>query len=127
MPALREISEDIPVLANHFLQKHCAAMSMETKEFTPAALDRLSRYHWPGNARQLENEVKRLIASVRGRTISEDHIAVQGEQPELQAEPLPPSATASGKSLFEAVEALERQMIEQAIKDVGGNKQRAAS
>jgi Nif-specific regulatory protein len=121
-PALREIPDDIPVLANHFLQKHCAAMSIESKQFTQAATDRLSHYHWPGNARQLENEVKRLIASVRGRTIMEDHIAIQ---PEPQANKLLPLG-APEKSLFQAVEALEREMIEQAIKDADGNKQKAA-
>ena len=123
MPALRDISEDIPVLANHFLQKHCAAMSMDSKQFSQGALDRLSRYHWPGNARQLENEVKRLIASVRGQTITEDHIAIQAES---QVDQLQSSATAPEKSLFEAVEALERQMIERSLKDAGGNKQKAA-
>jgi len=123
-PSLREIPEDIPVLANHFLQKHCAAMSIDSKQFTQAAMDRLALHRWPGNARQLENEVKRLIASVRGRTIMEDQIAIQPE-------PKPDSSklnvqNQSGKSLLEAVEGLERQMIHQAIKDVGGNKQKAA-
>jgi DNA-binding NtrC family response regulator len=123
-PSLREIPEDIPVLANHFLQKHCAAMSIDSKQFTQAAMDRLARYRWPGNARQLENEVKRLIASVRGRTIMEDQIAIQPE-PELDSSKLGVQSQ-SGKSLFAAVEALEKQMIHQAIKDAGGNKQKAA-
>jgi len=118
-PALREIPEDIPVLAQHFLQKHCAAMAVEPKQFTQAALDRLSRAPWPGNARQLENEVKRLVASVRGRTITEDHIAIE---PEVRPAP----ASAPGKTLFEAVEALEKQLIDRALKDAGGNKQKAA-
>ena len=74
--SLREAPEDIPVLANHFLQKHCAAMSMEPKQFTQAAVERLARYSWPGNARQLENEVKRLLASVRGKMITEEHVAI---------------------------------------------------
>ncbi len=120
-PPLREIPEDIAVLADHFLRKHCAAMSVEPKQFTEAALKRLSRYHWPGNARQLENEVKRLIASVRGRTITEEDIGIEAEREERQAPPSVP-----GKTLFQAVEDLERQMIEQAIKDAGGNKQKAA-
>ncbi|HEX2928747.1 MAG TPA: sigma-54-dependent Fis family transcriptional regulator [Candidatus Binatia bacterium] len=123
-PALREIPEDISVLANHFLQKHCVAMAIDSKQFTQAAMDRLMRYHWPGNARQLENEVKRLIASVRGRTILEEHIAIQPEPAPENSKP--PSQQQSGKSLFEAVEALEKQMIYQAIKDAGGNKQKAA-
>ena len=66
-PPLREITEDIPLLANHFLEKHCQAMNVELKSFTPAALQ-------PGNNRQLENEVKRLIAFVRGKSIKEEHL-----------------------------------------------------
>jgi DNA-binding NtrC family response regulator len=121
---LREAPEDILVLANHFLQKHCAAMSMEPKQFTQAAIERLQRYSWPGNARQLENEVKRLLASVRGRMITDEHVVIPSEpareptKAENKAEPV--------KSLFTAVEALERRMIADALKETGGNKQRAA-
>ena len=121
---LREATEDIPVLANHFLQKHCAAMGMEPKQFTAAAIGRLVGYSWPGNARQLENEIKRLLASVRGRMITEEHIATPVEHaPEPAAVE---KKTEPGKSLFSAVEALERRMIDDALKETGGNKQRAA-
>src|SRR4029077_13169746 len=73
-PPLREAPEDIPNLANHFLNKYCQFMQTELKHFTPAALQGLLSYSWPGNARQLENEVKRLVASVRGKSITEDHL-----------------------------------------------------
>ena len=53
-PALREIPEDVAVLANHFLQKHCAANLTALKELTPGALVRLTEHDWPGNARQLK-------------------------------------------------------------------------
>lgn len=123
-PSLRETPEDIPILANHFLQKHCVTMSIEPKQFTAAAVDRLSAYPWPGNTRQLENEVKRLVASVRNKIITEDQIVLQSEAKSVKAQiDLPP---ASGKSLFEAIEALERQMIQDALKQTGGNKLKAA-
>ena len=123
-PALREIPEDIPVLANHFLQKHCAAMSLEPKQFTQAAMERMARYDWPGNARQLENEVKRLLASVRSTTITEDQLAIQRQREvaPAAAEANPPAA----KSLHEALEELERQMIQNALAASGGNKLKAA-
>ena len=123
-PSLRETPEDIAILANHFLQKHCATMSVEPKQLSAAALDRLSAYHWPGNARQLENEIKRLVASVRGKIITEDQVAIQSE-----VKPVPQSTHATpitGKSLFEAVDALERRMIQDALNQVGGNKLKAA-
>lgn len=124
-PALREVPEDVPVLANHFLQKHCAAMATELKYFTPAALDRLTQHDWPGNVRQLENEVKRLVASVRGKSISEDQLILQplpGQQPGSPA--LLQEKT--GQTLDEAVAALERKMIEAALRQAGGNKLQAA-
>jgi Nif-specific regulatory protein len=123
-PSLRETPEDIAILANHFLQKHCATMSVEPKQMSAAALDRLSAYHWPGNARQLENEIKRLVASVRGKIITEDQIAIPSE-----TKPVPPTTHAApitGKSLFDAVETLERRMIQDALNQAGGNKLKAA-
>jgi Nif-specific regulatory protein len=123
-PSLRETPEDIPTLANHFLQKHCATLSVEPKQFSPVAIERLGSYHWPGNARQLENEIKRLVASVRNRVITEDHIAIPVE-PKAAPPPSTPSV-ASGQSLSDAVEALERRLVQDALKQVGGNKLRAA-
>ncbi len=121
-PSLREIREDVPVLANHFLHKHCPAS--ELKQFTPAALEKMARYDWPGNARQLENEVKRLMASVRGKTITEDQLALpppgSAANTQVAFQPQP------GQSLYQAVEALERKMIEDALHDAAGNKQKAA-
>jgi transcriptional regulator with PAS, ATPase and Fis domain len=122
-PSLREVPEDIPTLANHFLQKHCAAMAMEPKRFAQAALECLARYSWPGNARQLENEVKRLVASTRGKIIGEDHISTQ---PSPAAEPQVSAKLEARKSLFDAVDALERRMIEEALRDTAGNKLKAA-
>ena len=57
---LRERKEDIPVLAEHFLQKYCAKYN-ESKDFTKSGLDALRAYDWPGNVRELENIVERLV------------------------------------------------------------------
>jgi len=125
MPSLREAPEDIPELANHFLMKYCRAAQIDLKQFTVEALQRLARSPWPGNTRQLENEVKRLVASVRGKSITEDHLdasimrSPKSDSPAAQ-EPESP------RSLPTAVEALERRMIEQALRESGGNKQKAA-
>jgi Nif-specific regulatory protein len=122
-PSLRDVPEDIPVLANHFLQKHCAAMALEPKQLTPAAMERMARSAWPGNARQLENEIKRLLASVRGKTITEEHLAIEQTR---EAPPHPAPSSPFTKSLYEAVEALERRMIQDALASSGGNKLKAA-
>jgi len=124
-PALREVAEDIPLLANHFLAEYCAAAQTELKEFTPAALQCLTRYPWPGNTRELENEVKRLVASVRGKSINEDHldVLIRSLRKNNQADP---EAVVSTRSLPVAVEQLEHRLIEEALRECGGNKQKAA-
>jgi len=123
-PSLRDIPEDIPVLANHFLQKHCAAMALEPKQFSEAALERMAAYDWPGNTRQLENEIKRALASVRGKTIAADQLAIQ-QNPSAAPRPIA-ARSESSQSLYAAVEALERQMIQEALLASGGNKLKAA-
>jgi Nif-specific regulatory protein len=137
MPPLREIPEDIPAMANHFLAKHCNAMKVEPKQFTPSAMQALMGYSWPGNSRQLENEVKKLAASVRGKAIAEEHLdpsirnpqaPVTIEQPAAMtvAAPAGQSTAARRQTLPAAVEALERQIIEATLRETHGNKQQAA-
>ena len=130
-PSLRDVPEDISVLANHFLSKYCKMMNTELKQFTTRALEELSSYSWPGNARQLENEIKRLVASVRGKSVTEDHLdgSIRNLSASIQSfhpreEPLPKSSTS--RSLPDAVEQLERRLIEEALRNSGGNKQKAA-
>ena len=139
-PALREVPEDIPLLANHFLETYSKLMKTEPKQFTPAALEYLTSYHWPGNQRQLENEIKRLVASVRGKIIGEEHLdpSIRTSEKTPQASIVARAVTKPGmekaaeapprslKSLPDAVEALERRMIAEALRESGGNKQKAA-
>ena len=118
-------------MANHFLTKYCKMMNADPKQFTPGTLEALSKYSWPGNSRQLENEVKRLVASVREKSITEAYLdssirnpsaAIQSFQP--KEEPAPKSPTS--RSLPDAVEQLERRLIEEELRNSGGNKQKAA-
>jgi DNA-binding NtrC family response regulator len=122
-PSLRDVPEDIPILANHFLAKYCATTGTELKHFTPAAQECLSTYQWPGNARQLENEAKRLVASVRTKSIGEGDLDSAIRSPARQVEV---AREAPGRSLPVAVEQLERRLIEEALREFKGNKQRAA-
>jgi len=91
----------------------------------------LSHFSWPGNTRQLENEVKRLVASVRGKSITEDHLddSLRNLGAPLQSFPPkeePAPKQAASRSLPDAVERLERRLIEEARQNSGGNKQKAA-
>ena len=105
-------------------------MNVDLKSFTPAALQCLMGYTWSGNERQLENEVKRLIAFVWGTSIKEEHLdptirnldspAPAGQESKERASVPPPTPT-----LPEAIDSLERRMIEEALLKSGGNKQKA--
>ncbi len=124
-PPLREVPDDIPILANYFLGKYCKAMNSEPKQFTPAALEYLARYSWPGNSRQLENEIKRLVVSVRGKSITDNHIDQSIRNAPSVLQPASESGPSS-RPLATAVHQLERRIIEEALRENGGNKQKTA-
>ncbi|MBI2987113.1 MAG: sigma 54-interacting transcriptional regulator [Deltaproteobacteria bacterium] len=75
MPPLREMREDIPLLANHFLANSCREMDRKPMSLAPQALSSLANYPWPGNVRELENEIKRLVVTVRRKTITEEDLS----------------------------------------------------
>ena len=122
LPPLRERREDIPLLANWFLAKYCHEMKKDLMHLTTEALARLVNYPWPGNVRELENEMTRLELSVHGKTVEEadlsDAIRGRGGSPALALTP--------GLSLKQAVEALERRLILDALERCRQNHQRAA-
>ncbi len=75
MPPLREIREDIPMLANHLLANNCREMNRNPMNLASQALNSLMNYPWPGNVRELENEIKRLVVTVRRKTITEEDLS----------------------------------------------------
>ncbi len=123
MPPLRDIRDDIPLLARHFLKDYCAEMRREAMEFSPGVLRGLSAREWPGNVRQLRNEVMRLAACAEGRTILEHDLF----DDELDAGP-PPARTSSPtpRSLKKAIADLEREMIQEALTSTNNNQQQTA-
>jgi len=130
MPPLREIREEIPLLANHFLKDYCKETGRGAMELAPAVMRRLIAATWPGNARQLRNEVIRMAACAHGRVITEDD-SWEGIPPasrgELKAEGAPGTQGAPKlQSLKKAIEELERRMIGQALEETRNNQQQAA-
>ena len=69
LPALRERSEDITLLANHFLAEFSGAMAKKIIAFTPSAQKAMTQYHWPGNIRELQNCVERAVIVARGPAV----------------------------------------------------------
>ncbi len=131
MPPLREIREEVPLLANHFLREYCRENGRSPLEFSSAVLRRLGTSAWPGNIRQLRNEVIRMAACARGSIIVEEDLW-EGVPESDRESPAPPparvAAAAGGKpkTLKQAMEELEREMIAQAMANTGNNQQRAA-
>jgi transcriptional regulator with PAS, ATPase and Fis domain len=109
IPPLRERREDIPPLAVSFLREFAGA----TAALTPAAMEALCRHDWPGNVRELRNVIERAT--------------IVSDGPFIEAEDLSLSVTADVPLLSSTdLSVLERQAIEQAMRDVAGNKVKAA-
>lgn len=123
LPPLREIREEIPLLANHFLKEYCRETRHDGMEFSPAVVRKLISAPWPGNVRELRNEVMRLAACSAQSVISEDDLWETMPQPRYDQ---PPAPNVRMQSLKSAVEELERKMVEQALRDTRNNQQQAA-
>jgi DNA-binding NtrC family response regulator len=124
LPSLRDIREEIPLLANHFLKEYRRENGRGEIEFSPLAIRKLSAMPWPGNVRQLRSEVTRLAECARGAVIHEEDL-MDGLSP-LRAEV--PQLAKSGRpaSLKLAIEELERDMIADALRRTRKNQQQAA-
>jgi two-component system nitrogen regulation response regulator GlnG len=99
LPPLRERTEDIPLLARHFLDRARSA-GLPQKSLSPEALERLKRHAWPGNARELENLMRRLAALYPQEIIGEVAVAAELAEAEAPAD----GAPRSSETLEQAVE-----------------------
>jgi serine/threonine-protein kinase PknK len=116
VPALRERPEDIPLLFNHFASKHAGGRVVKV---TRAAMAKLIAFPWPGNVRQLENEVRRALVLADGAI----------DMTELSADVVrggPSAARGSSFHLRSRVDALESSLVQEALAKTRGNQTRAA-
>jgi two-component system response regulator PilR (NtrC family) len=74
LPALRQRREDIPLLVEHFVEKHCREMGIPAKAIDSSAMRVLEEYRWPGNVRELENMIERILALSTGETITAEDV-----------------------------------------------------
>ena len=123
LPPLRERGSDIPMLATHFLKIHTPS-GHKPKQITPAALKVFESYDWPGNIRELENELKRLIA-VAGDVIHEEDVSDQVRKGPRGIEGFEGDPGAV-RDLDQLVAQVEVEEIRKALTLTGGNKTRAA-
>ena len=123
VPSLAERADDIPVLAKYFLARLAEKNRKKIVDFSPSAMDSLSRYAWPGNVRELENAVERAVVLCNGNYITERE--------------LPPSIASSfsdtdlheggaAKMAGLPLEEIEREAIVQTLQKTSGNKSEAA-
>jgi Response regulator containing CheY-like receiver, AAA-type ATPase, and DNA-binding domains len=113
LPPLRERREDIMPLANAFLKRFVAQSNRPIRGFTPAAVDRLTAFEWPGNVRQLQNEVQRAVLLCESNEIDSTDLSITSLRSEAEA----PTDTN-----FTLLEGVERNAIVQMLKETGGNK-----
>ncbi len=78
LPPLRERTEDIPLLANHFLKLYTEKNKKDISGYTPEALKLLLSYHWPGNVRELENAIERAVILCQGKELDVEHLMLEG-------------------------------------------------
>jgi len=119
MPPLRERKPDILLLAEHFVEKFEHEHSKRIKRISTPAIDMLTSYHWPGNVRELENVIERAVLVCESNVIHGHHLP-----PSLQT--AEGSDTLIRVSLESAMEAYERDLIQDALKTARGNRAKAA-
>jgi two-component system response regulator PilR (NtrC family) len=132
LPALRERTDDIPLLAEHFVTKFAAQMKKTVTGISGGALTKLTAYSWPGNVRELENAMERAVALERTPSILPESLpeSVQAAGPSVAASPAGTPGTSplpeQGFDLEQHVQHLEREYIAEALRRSGGVKVKAA-
>jgi two-component system response regulator PilR (NtrC family) len=125
LPPLRKRTEDIPLLAQHFLGHYARENEKALREISPQAMEALLDYHWPGNVRELENVIERAVVLSTGESLGVDLLSPSVRHPESAGLP-PPALPANGVAFKDAVSEYERQIIIKALQASGGVQKRAA-
>ncbi|HEY7958012.1 MAG TPA: sigma 54-interacting transcriptional regulator [Polyangia bacterium] len=125
VPPLRERRDDVPLLVDHFLRRNAKGRRLKVKRLGQGCLDRMMEYAWPGNIRELENEIERLVVLAGDdKVIGEELLSPRIRQSSGPADDA--SATRPPASLTQAVDQLERSMIYEVLKRTHWNKTQAA-
>src|SRR5204863_1156674 len=112
LPPLRERREDILPLARAFLKRFAAQADRALTDFTPEASDRIRKHDWPGNVRQLQNEVQRAVLMCEGKMVDLHDLSITD----------PKTSTDTAHGNLTLMEAMERNKIVEILKETSGNK-----
>ena len=127
MPPLRERREDIPLLAAHFVAKFGRELGKEPCHLSPAAMEVLRSYHWPGNVRQLENTIERALVIAGGSAILPEHVeAYLQESEQTEASGIGQLLQWEDRTMRELVQEVEREAIARALQKEKGNRLQTA-
>jgi two-component system response regulator AtoC len=124
MPTLQEHREDIPALAAEFARRYAEKFAIEGVRLSPALVEALQQAQWPGNVRQLENAVARIVALSGGGEIGPE--AFSTEPAPSAIEPGVEATPGGALTLREQMDALEHSLIAQALAAASGNQSEAA-
>jgi transcriptional regulator with PAS, ATPase and Fis domain len=119
IPPLRERKEDIPLLVEHFVQKHAQRAGKRIDRLQPDALAALEAYDWPGNVRELENTIERAVVLSRSAVLERNAFLMPGAA-------APPPSGLPSLNLHQNLEWTERETIRRALDASGGVKKDAA-
>jgi len=128
LPPLRERTDDIPVLVEHFLERFCREIKRESLSIERRAMELLQAYSWPGNVRELQNTIERAVVLSSGPTITESDLPTRIRQQPLSPGNAAPQTQLSETlpSLVEAVDEFKRTLIRKALATTKGNQTHAA-
>ena len=124
LPPLRERREDIPLLVDRFLDTIARDTGTPRKTLGPGVLEALADYEWPGNIRELKNEIKRMVALARDEAIQLGDLRHRPRGSSGLRRERPGSTSGIGD--FLPLEELERRHVLEALRRTEGNKARAA-
>ena len=127
-PALRERSEDIPLLANHFLKKYNEKLGKNINTVSAEAMDILKKYNYPGNVRELENMIERTVALEAGSTVLPESLPpmVNTTSGRKMASSQEIEIGDDGLDLDKVIGQIEKEVLIKAIHAAGGTKKKAA-
>jgi len=119
IPPLRDRTGDIPILVHHFIKTFNEKYSRKVKSLAPECMEMLTAYDWPGNVRELENIVERAFALNCDHEITTENLPPRFLQPR-------PTTRPTRVGAMPTIEEMEKQLIERALRESGGNKGKAA-